>query len=416
MALAQEAKLRGHACAFVMNHGKYYEKIKNDFSVFDSGEYPGWLLWLSAIKNRIAAPKFSSQTVFTEISGLDYQVLRDGLVSEKVIEKRLAGYLKIVEKFKPDLLVGDTNLLVWLLSQRVEIPVVQIVRYASHPRTAELIWWKERPPDLIPPNSTELFNPLLRKLDLAPIEKAEDLLQGNLYVVPSIPDIEPVPVHDDTIHVGELTISNGSKEMPAWLGEIETGNPLVYVTIGGGAGPVGNRDLFSTIVDAFTGKAIQVVVSTSSKFDISDFSVPSKNVRFFSWVPGKLLISKADLVVFHGGYGTMMETISCGKPTLVLPFQSEQEGNGRRLEQLGSGRVVLLSKGKFIVIEKSWGYGKYSYLIKKSYDLKAEELIEEVEEVLDNPEYAGRARYLQSQVKAYQGARMAIETIEKIFS
>jgi UDP:flavonoid glycosyltransferase YjiC (YdhE family) len=416
LALAHEGKHRGHDCAFVINDRKYDQKIKNDFNVFIAREYPGWSSLISFVKSRMVGLKSPLVPIFTEISGLDYQVVRDGLVSEGIIRKKLTQYLKVVKKYKPDVLIGDTNLLIWMLSKKVDIPLVQIVRYASHPETADLIWWKTEPEDMIRPDSTTLFNPLLKEIGLKKINRAEELLQGDLYIVPSIPEIEPIPEDENTVHVGALTISKRNNEIPSWMQEIDGNQPLIYITIGGGAGPVGNRLFFSTIIEAFADKPLQVVVSTSSKFGPPDFANLQKNIRFFKWVPGKLLISKADLVIFHGGYGTMMESIACGKPTITIPFQSEQEGNGKRLEQLGCGLVVKLSKERFKCIEDKWRYGTYTFLVQKRYDLTAEKLSGEVDKILSNPQYLVKAKSLKEKVKEYRGPEKAIELIEKYWS
>ncbi|MCP4372511.1 MAG: hypothetical protein GY797_31055 [Deltaproteobacteria bacterium] len=416
LALAHEAAHRGHTCAFVMNDTKYEKQLKNNFRVFISKKYPRYFSLFSFLKSKIGRLHSHAAPLFTEISGLDYQVVRDGFVNANIVKKKVAQYLKIVKTFKPDVLIGDTNLLVWMLSKKADVPVVQIVRYASHPKTAKLLWWKDRPESIIPPDASTLFNPLLLSMDLQPIKKAEDLLQGDLYIVPSLPEIEPIPKDKKTVHVGELTLSKRHAEIPSWLREIDDNPPLLYVTIGGGAGPVGNTLFFSTIVDAFAHKAIQVIVSTSSKFDPAIFPNLPPNIRFFTWVPGKLIISKADVVIFHGGYGTMMETVTCGKPAIIIPFQSEQEGNGRRLEQLGSGLVVKLSQENYIRIEARWKYGTYSFFVQNRYELTAEELYGKVHELLHNNEYRNKAEYLQSKVKNYHGPQQVMELVEKYWS
>jgi UDP:flavonoid glycosyltransferase YjiC (YdhE family) len=413
LCLAQEAKLRGHNCAFVINDKKYEEKIANDFSVFNSKESIVRKS-VSVLKNRIAGLNPPATPIFTEISSLDYQVVRDGLISARKIKRKINQYLKIVRTFKPDVLVGDTNLLVWILSKIAAIPVVQIVRYASHPKTANLIWWKNEPESMSPPNSSALFNPLLQKSAIEPIQKAEDLLKGDLYIVPSIPEVEPIPKDQNTEHVGALTRSGQTDNIPAWFGQIDDHRPLVYVTMGGGAGLVGNNKLFSTIVEAFSDSAMQFVVSTTSKFTSPNIANLPKNIQFFQWVPGKLLISKADLVVFHGGYGTMMECLAYGKPSLILPYHSEQEGNGKRLEQLESGRVIMLSREQFKRIEAKWKYGMFSFLVQNRYDLSARELSSAISEILTNKKYSNKAQELQSKIKAYGGAERAMDIIENL--
>jgi UDP:flavonoid glycosyltransferase YjiC (YdhE family) len=334
-------------------------------------------------------------------------------VTEQAVECTLERYRHVVQTFKPDILVGDTNLLLWILAREVSLPVAQIVRYASHPKTAKMIWWESEPVGMIPPNSADLFNQILSKMGLKPINRAEDLLEGDLYLIPSIHEIEPVPLDEKTFHVGELTLSESEGEAPIWFEAMNNGQPLVYVTIGGGAGNVGNKLFFSTIIKAFSNKNIQVVVSTSSKFNPQDFTNLPPNIHFFEWVPGKFLISKANLVVFHGGYGTMMESIACGKPTVTIPFHSEQEGNGRRLEQAGCGRVVKLSRENYKQIEGKWKYGKYSYLVQNRYDLRPEELFENVDKILFKAEYLHNAQRLQSKLKEYHGAVKTLDLLEK---
>ena len=417
MALAHEGIQRGHDCAFVINDRKYYKKIRNDFRVFNASEYCRWssVIYLVKKRKRIIGLKSPISPIFTEISGLDYQVIRDGLIGENKLRKKLTQYLKIVRRFKPDVLIGDTNLLIWILSKKANVPVVQIVRYASHPKTAKLIWWKHRHEGMIPPDSSAVFNPLILKMGLSPINQAEDLLQGDLYIVPSIPEIEPIPIDEKTTHVGELTISREKSEAPEWFKEMNNQKPLVYITIGGGAGPVGNKLFFSTIVEVFADKDIQVVVSTSEKFQPSELPLSPKNIKFVQWVPGKLLISKADLVVFHGGYGTMMETVCSGKPSIILPFQTEQEGNGRRLEKLGAGHVIKISRDSLKKIECKWKYGSFNYFVQNRYDLTANEFSEVVKVVLSNKRYVECAKSLQADVKGYGGATTAIELVERRF-
>jgi UDP:flavonoid glycosyltransferase YjiC (YdhE family) len=416
LTFAHEAKNRGHTCAFALNDRKYQKTVNAHFNVFVSRKPKPWPVMLSMMKKKLTAVVGNSPPVpfFTEINSLEYQVLRDGLVDEKTITELLNRYMEIANHFKPDVLVGDTNLLVRLLSLLIGIPVVQIVRYAFHFRTADLTWWKETPEPMTPPRCSTLFNPLLDKMGLNRIVRAEDLLRGDLYIVPSIPEIEPIPPDDKSVHVGQLSVSEKDDKHPSWFRELDDSQPLVYVTIGGGAGPVGNKLFFSSIIEALALKDIQVVVSTSNKFDPSSFPNLPCNIRFYKWVPGKQMIARADLVVFHGGYGTTMETVSAGKPSLVIPFQTEQEGNGRRLEQLGCGRVLKLSKQDFMKIEHQWPFGDYSYLVQTRYDLTPAELYDAVDNLLGNQTYVKSAQKFREKILQYGGAKQAVDLLEEI--
>jgi UDP:flavonoid glycosyltransferase YjiC (YdhE family) len=414
LALAFEAKNRGHECAFLLNKKKYKDKIINEFKVSVIKKPTSWTNLFRLLKQLFSGSKPSFSPLFTEISGLDFQIIRDGFTSEKQITRILDQYIKIVEKFKPDVLIGDTNLLVWILSQKVKIPVVQIVRFAFHPKTARLIWWKDYPEKMIPPDTCALFNPLLLKMRLKPIKKAEDLLQGNFYIVPSISEIEPIPENINTVHVGELTVPIKDSVLPFRFRGTDNSLPLVYITIGGGAGSVGCKLFFSTIIDAFKDKKIQVIVSAGNKFNLSELPQPPENIKLFNWVPGKLMISRADLIVFHGGYGTLMEAVSCGKPSIIIPFHTEQEGNGRRLEKLGCSILMKMSNSSYRQIENKWKFGSYTYLIQDSYDIRPEMLYEKCYEILNNKKYVNAAKALQTKIKKHQGAQKAVDLIENI--
>ena len=108
----------------------------------------------------------------------------------------------------------------------------------------------------------------------------------------------------------------------------------------------------------------------------------------------------------------MMESIACGKPTITIPFHSEQEGNGRRLEQLGCGLVIKPSRESYKRIKAKWRYGTFTFLVQTRYDLTAEELGGEVNELLHNSGCLDNAQSLCSKIGEYRGAEKAMELIE----
>lgn len=411
LALAFEAKKRAHECVFVINDKKFEKTIRKNFDLFLTRKRFRVTDSFTKLKSKFFQNDSAGIPVFTEFSGLEFQVVRDGLTDTKKITRILNQYIKAVQKFNPDILVGDTNLLTWILSRKTGIPLVQVVRFATHPKTARLIWWKDVPAKIVPPDICSLFNPLLQHLQLPPIRKAQDLLQGNLYIIPSIPEIEPVPTDSSTFHVGELTLPEKNTDLSPWLNGIDNTLPLVYISIGGGAGPAGCKSFFSKIISAFANKKIQAIVSVSSKFKLSGLPSPPENIKLFNWVPGKQMISRADLIIFHGGYGTMMESVICGKPSIVLPFHSEQEGNGRRLQMLGSSVLMKLSSAPYHPSAHKWKYGKYVCLFQQGLDNISERLYETCCEILDNKKYLSAARTLQAKTEKHLGAQKAVDLI-----
>jgi UDP:flavonoid glycosyltransferase YjiC (YdhE family) len=416
LVLAQEAQRKGHACFFALSNRRYESLLTRDFPVFVARtyrrRYSDWRAVLLATKQKVTRVK-PPPVLFTGFSTLDYQVVRDGLTDEHTLEHVLGQYLEAAQKFKPDVVIGDTNLMARTLAKKAMLPIVQIVRYATHPDTNSIIWWDGNPDMMKPPDSLRLFNPWFERKGLDSIARVGDLLRGDLYLVPSIPELEPIAPDPQTMHTGQLSVTNRKEPTPDWMQAINDSLPIVYVTIGGGAGQVGNNLFFQTVVQAFADKPVRVVVSTTDRFNKRDFPSLPGNIVMFPWVPGKLVISKADLVIFHGGFGTMMECVTYGKPSIVIPFQTEQEGNGRRLEQLRCGILLRLSEERGRIVTEKWPYGKFTFLIQRRYDLTAEALYAKVNKILTDNEYVNKAKVLQSIVGEYQGAAAAIGWIEK---
>ena len=417
LALAAEACDRGHDCGFILNDSKYERIVNAQFPVMLQKPWRSRALRLYQTAANLHKSQPNPPPLYIGISGMDFQVVRDGLTSQKAIAATLKRYLRAVHEFKPDILVGDTNLMAWILGQSANLPVVQIVRYAFHPETARLIWWDKIPAEIKPPRSVDIFNRFLHLKGLPAISKAEDLLRGNFYIVPSIPAIEPIECKDGlTVHVGALLRRNDVRETHFSIAPMAGDPHLIYVTIGGGAGFVGHQQFFSSIVKAFGGRPVQVVISTGGKFDVSFIEDSAGNISCHDWLPGRELIASADLVIFHGGYATMMETVDAAKPSIVVPFHTEQESNGRRLEQLGCAGVLKLSKSPYECVQNYLYARAYSYVIQRSYDLSTDELSAATEKTLNDPCYAEAAKNLQNTMRSYGGAELAMELIEHRFS
>jgi N-glycosyltransferase len=55
-----------------------------------------------------------------------------------------------------------------------------------------------------------------------------------------------------------------------------------------------------------------------------------------SFVPQPLLLESADLIVTHGGFGSVVEAIRTGTPIVLLPMFSDQPHNEARTARLTS--------------------------------------------------------------------------------
>jgi rhamnosyltransferase subunit B len=65
-----------------------------------------------------------------------------------------------------------------------------------------------------------------------------------------------------------------------------------------------------------------------------------RHVKAFGYLPFSQVLSRARLLVYHGGIGTLAQTIKAGIPHLVVPNGHDQFDNGFRIQRLGLGRAI----------------------------------------------------------------------------
>ncbi|WP_133825221.1 glycosyltransferase [Actinomycetospora succinea] len=135
--------------------------------------------------------------------------------------------------------------------------------------------------------------------------------------------------------------------LPAWIGELPAGRPLVLAAIGtalpmmagrdGDGPPVDPSGALRALVDGLADLDCEAVVATGG-LPVADGPPPADHVHVLDWVPQPLLLSCADLLVTHGGYNSIREAVRTGTPMVVLPQFGDQEANADRVGALGLGR------------------------------------------------------------------------------
>jgi UDP:flavonoid glycosyltransferase YjiC (YdhE family) len=119
-------------------------------------------------------------------------------------------------------------------------------------------------------------------------------------------------------------IDAARNELPfTWAG-LDPSRPLVYCARGSQIQlrREDNRRLFQTTIDAAaTRPEWQFIIAISKVFKAEDFSDVPPNVALFDWVPQFEVLSRSNVMVNHGGFGTVKECIHMGVPMVVLPIR-----------------------------------------------------------------------------------------------
>lgn len=112
--------------------------------------------------------------------------------------------------------------------------------------------------------------------------------------------------------------------------------PRVYATLGTVYGSV---RLLRAIIAAIGGGGWAGIVTVSRRLDASRFEAPA-GVVVEEYVPQGAVLPHCDVVLCHGGLGTVLGALDEGLPMVIIPLGSDQLWNADRAERLGVARVV----------------------------------------------------------------------------
>jgi UDP:flavonoid glycosyltransferase YjiC (YdhE family) len=179
----------------------------------------------------------------------------------------------------------------------------------------------------------------------------------------------------------------GDPTPPPWLDDLQD-RPTVYVSMG----TVFNRveRAFDAILRALAGAPYNVVVLVGANRDPASLGEWPDNIRIVSYVPEAALLPRADLVISHGGYNTMVAALSHGRPMLCLPIGGDQPYTAFRVQSCGAGLQRALSTATSTTIRLA------------------------VEELLVNDLYRLNAQRLQREIAAMPAPADAIVHLERI--
>jgi hypothetical protein len=178
------------------------------------------------------------------------------------------------------------------------------------------------------------------ELGLPPDPRGERLF-GDLYVsmIPPIFFGDRLPRRRIVVRPESFGRPAG-EAVPDWLRRHGTGS-TGYVTLGSAYG-YQFPHLFTTVVEGLADVMSNVLVTTGPAADRSDqLPRPAGDVGVAGYIAQSRVMPHIDVVVCHGGSGTIFGALAHGVPVLVIADeQSDHLANGHRCAELGVGAVL----------------------------------------------------------------------------
>jgi len=301
--------------------------------------------------------------------------------------------LTLIDREKPDIVIGDFRLSLSVSARLRSIPYISI---------CDAYWSPELP--LSPPLPVLGFTrfapialteflfrriaPLAFRLHALPLERLRakfglpslgyDLrccyTDADLRLFANFPALFPdVSPHSGADFIGPITWS------PDFDGELDflTGDgPLIYVTMGSS----GNPQVVEKIIPILEQLGNRIVVTTAGKS--MSFTPRLPTTKIFDYLPGSLVCQHASLVICNGGSPTTNQALSSGVPVLGIAQNMDQFLNMEAITSFGAGQLIRADRAE------------------------SARLKDAIEAITLNPIYATRAHELAMSSKAEDGADM----------
>jgi UDP:flavonoid glycosyltransferase YjiC (YdhE family) len=240
----------------------------------------------------------------------------------------LPDLLATCEGWRPDLLVREmTEFAGCAAAERLDIPHAAVQVGA----------WRPELQTTIGPALDGLRGRVSLQADL---ERAMPFRYLLLTPVPAsfIDPAQQLPATAHAMRYVSCDVGPGTEEqVPEWIGTLEA-RPTVYATLG----TVNNRTpgLASAIVEALRDEPINLILTIGPNADPVEFGEQPSHVRVERYVPQSVLMPYCDLVVCHGGFGTVLTALDAGLPLVIIPVAADQPDNARRCADLGVAEVI----------------------------------------------------------------------------
>jgi UDP:flavonoid glycosyltransferase YjiC (YdhE family) len=228
------------------------------------------------------------------------------------------------------------------------------------------------------------LNESRRRLGLPQLDHDFGGISRELCVVATFPQLEYVRSWPASVHVtGPIMWEPPFHDVELPAGE----GPLVLVAPSTSQDPT--QRLLQAALRGLDRLPVRVLATHNRRPPPKPVAVPA-NARLVDWLSYSRTMPHADLVLCHGGHGTLVRALACGSPVVAVPAAGDMAENGARLQWSGAG--LSLSNRLLSARTLRWT----------------------VQRVLEDGSYAERARELGRWAAAHDGASSAAALVEDL--
>ncbi len=223
-----------------------------------------------------------------------------------------------------------------------------------------------------------------QRLGLHPAERFHGGISADLALVGTFPQLE----YPRRWPAGVEVTGPMSFEVPHPEVELPPGNePLVLVAPS--TAHDSRNHLVRTALAALADEPVRVVATTNRVVPQRPIEVPD-NAVLVEWLSYSQVMPAAELVISHGGHGTVARALAAGTPLLISPFIGDMSETAMRVSWTGAG------------LSLPWRLCRPSPLRWAA------------KRILDDPSFSARTAKLASWAKNHDGAERGAELVEEL--
>jgi MGT family glycosyltransferase len=268
----------------------------------------------------------------------------------EAVVKATAQTRRSLQSVGPDIVVHDILTLAPALAGELEaVPVATLVPHvypvgapglppyalgARRPstRVGQLLWRTfDWPVQAGLRRGREELNQARDELGLAPLSRFHGGLSERLCIVGTFPQLEYPRRWPDSVHVvGPLLWEPPYHEVNPPTGSA----PLVLVAPSTAQDP--QQRLLRAALAGLAGEPVRVLATWNRRPPPVTVPVPA-NTRLVEWISYSRSMSGSELVICHGGHGTLVRALASGAPVLAVPHSGDMAENAARADWAGVG-------------------------------------------------------------------------------
>ena len=126
--------------------------------------------------------------------------------------------------------------------------------------------------------------------------------------------------------------------VPGWLQEPKA-RPRIYLTLG--TVSFGAVEVLQRALGEIADLDVDLLVTVGPEGDPAALGEVGPNVHLEKFVNQSEILTRVDLIVHHGGTGTVLGALAAGIPQLIMPQGADQFFNAQFLTEAGAARALL---------------------------------------------------------------------------